>query len=99
MYSATRKTAAAVAGILKWRPEERNNYMVIHVEMTEEEMNDFLRYRKEKGNRLAAKNSLKLMAQSVLFAIEPDPNEKGKYIIADHDSAEDLMEMAGMYAE
>lgn len=73
--------------------------MKIHVEMMEEEMNDFLRYRKEKSSRKAERNRLKIMAQSVLFAIEPDPSEKGKFIIADHDHAEDLIEMAGMYAE
>lgn len=73
--------------------------MLVKVEMSEEEMRDFLQYRKEKGSRQAARNSLKIMAQSVMYAIEPDPNEKGKYIIADHDHAEDLMEMAGMYAE
>ena len=98
MYSAIRKTAAAVDGIRKWKPEERKSYMKIHVEMTEAEMQDFLQYRKEKGNRQAEKNRLKIMSQSVLFAIEPDPNEKGKFIIADHDHAEDLLEMAGMYA-
>lgn len=73
--------------------------MLVKVEMSEEEMRDFLQYRKEKESRQAARNSLKIMAQSVLYAIEPNPNEKGKYIIADHDHAEDLMEMAGMYAE
>ena len=73
--------------------------MIIHVEMTEEEMNDFLQYRREKGTRQSMKNSLKIMAQSVLFAIEPDPENKGKFIIADHDHAEDLLEMAGMFAE
>lgn len=72
--------------------------MKMTLELEEKEAMDFLQYRKEKGSRQAEKNRLKIMSQSVLFAIEPDPNEKGKYIIADHDHAEDLLEMAGMYA-
>lgn len=69
------------------------------LELEEEELMDFLQYRKEKLTRQAAKNRLKSMSQSVMWAIEPDPQQKGKFMIADHDHAEDLLEMASMFAE
>lgn len=68
--------------------------MKIHVEMTEEEMNDFLLYRKEKSGRTAAKNRLTELAQKILWAVGSDNKE---YVIMDQDHAEDLVEMAAMY--
>ena len=70
--------------------------MKIHVEMTEEEMNDFLQYRRERTGRTAAKNRLTELAQKVLWAIGSNNKE---YVITDQDHAEDLVEMAAMYAE
>ena len=70
--------------------------MKIHVEMTEEEMNDFLQYRREKAGRTAAKNRLKELAQKVLWTMGSNGEE---YVIVDQDHAEDLVEMAAMYTE
>lgn len=71
--------------------------MKIHVEMTEEEMQDFLQYRREKANRRAVQNRLQELAKKVIWAIGADVD--AGFVIIDQDHAEDLMEMAGMYAE
>lgn len=72
--------------------------MKIHVEMTEEELNDFLRYRQEKKNRSADKERLKEMAKKVLWSIDlADPN-LGVTVI-DQDHAEELLEMAVEYSK
>jgi len=72
--------------------------MEIHVKMNEAEMNDFLAYRREKAGRTAARNRLQELAKKVLWAIGPNAKCNG-FIIVDQDHAEDLMEMAAMYAE
>lgn len=72
--------------------------MKIVVEMTSEEFQKFLEWKKDK--RLYAKeieqadNELNLMAKQVLWAVEPDPKKNGKYKIVDHDHMADLFDAA-----
>lgn len=68
--------------------------MKIKMEMSEEEMCDFLQYRRDKANRKNLRDSLEIMASSALNAIAPDPDCPGKYRIADQDHADDLYNMA-----
>ena len=71
--------------------------MVIHVEMTEEEMRDFLQYRREKVNRRAVQSRLQELAEKVILAIGSDVD--AGFVIIDQDHAEDMMEMASLYIE
>lgn len=72
--------------------------MKIVVEMTSEEFQEFLEWKKDK--RLYAKEieqadkELNLMAKQVLWAVEPDPKKNGKYKIVDHDHMADLFDAA-----
>lgn len=72
--------------------------MIIHVEMTEEELNDFLKYRQEKKNRGADKERLKELAKKVLWSIDLSDPDLGVTVI-DQDHAEELLEMAVEYAK
>lgn len=71
--------------------------MKIKIELEEEEMNDFLQYRREKAGRRAVQNRLQELAKKVIWTIGADVD--AGFVIIDQDHAEDLMEMAGMYAE
>ena len=72
--------------------------MKIVVEMTSEEFQEFLEWKKDK--RLydkeieQADKELNLMAKQVLWAVAPDPKKHGKYKIVDHDHMEDLFDAA-----
>lgn len=70
--------------------------MKICVEMTEAEMNDFLQFRREKAGRTTAVGRLKDFAKNVLMTV--GCTDDG-FEIVDQDWAENLMEMAAMYAE
>lgn len=72
--------------------------MKIHVEMTEEEMNDFLKYRQEKSIRRADKNRLQELAKKVLWSIGYICDCPSVTVI-DKDHAEELLDMAGEYAK
>lgn len=71
--------------------------MEIYMNMTEEEMKDFLNYRQEKKNRAAAKDRLRELAKKALWAIGMD--EEDHVAVIDRDHAEELLEMAAEYAE
>ena len=72
--------------------------MKIVVEMTSEEFQEFLEWKKDK--RLydreieQADKELNLMAKQVLWAVELDPKKNGKYKIVDHDHMADLFDAA-----
>lgn len=72
--------------------------MKIVVEMTSEEFQEFLEWKKDK--RLYAKEieqadkELNLMAKQVLWAVAPDPKKNGKYKIVNHDHMADLFDAA-----
>lgn len=71
--------------------------MVFQVNMNEQELHEFLQYREQKKRHTMERNRTGELAQKVLWAIEPDPKNKGKVIVADQDHAEELLEMAAMY--
>ena len=72
--------------------------MKIAVEMTSEEFQELLEWKKDK--RLydkeieQADKELNWMAKQVLWAVEPDPKKNGKYKIVDHDHMADLFDAA-----
>lgn len=72
--------------------------MKIVVEMTSEEFQEFLEWKKDKrlyAQEIAqADKELNLMAKQVLWAVEPDPKKSGKYKIVDHDHMADLFDAA-----
>lgn len=72
--------------------------MVFQVTMSEQEASEFLQYREHKKKYTMERDRIGELAQTVLRAIESDPEKGGKVIIADQDYAEELLEMAAMYA-
>ena len=72
--------------------------MKIVVEMTSEEFQEFLKWKKDKrlyaGEIEQANKELNLMAKQVLWAVAPDPKKNGKYKIVDHDHMADLFDAA-----
>ena len=71
--------------------------MKIKIELEEEEMNDFLQYRREKAGRRSVQNRLQELAEKVILAIGSDVD--AGFVIIDQDHAEDMMEMASLYIE
>ena len=77
--------------------------MELTVHMTEEELVEFLEYRKDKEvNQKRIKrlrDDLQMLSRKMGWAVEPDPKKPGKYKIVDQDHMDDLWSMAGDYAE
>lgn len=72
--------------------------MTVHVEMTSNEFQEFLEWKKDKGRYNAElvglRHKYKDILNKILFSIETDPKKKGKMRIADHEHAEELLEWA-----
>lgn len=72
--------------------------MTVTVTMSAEEFAEFLEFQKDKKvnvkriNRL--EGNVQMMKKEILWAIAPDGKKPGKYIISDHDHADDLWVMA-----
>ena len=73
--------------------------MKVTVEMTSEEFNEFLNWKKEQDyyqNKIEKANrNVVTLAKKVEYAIEPDPKKPNKFKIADNEHADDLYMMAG----
>lgn len=73
--------------------------MNIHVEMTSEELLEFIEWRKDKiryeRQVESTNNRLVRLAKTVDYAVEPDPKKSGKYKIVSQDHMDDLYELVG----
>lgn len=72
--------------------------MDVFVKMSEQELQQLLKWKEEKKVKRAEENRLELMAQKVLWALGADA-ETGQVIVTDAEHAEELLEMANMYLE
>ena len=72
--------------------------MIIHVEMTSEEFQEYLAWQGDKTKyekqEKKVNNQMELMAKQVTWAVEEDPKKPGKYKIVDQDHMADLYDTA-----
>lgn len=72
--------------------------MDVFVKMSEQELQQLLKWKEEKRVKRAEENRLELMAKKVLWALGADA-ETGQVTVTDAEHAEELLEMASMYLE
>lgn len=72
--------------------------MDVYVKMSEQEMQQFLKWKEDKKVKRAEEGRLELMAKKVTWALGVD-GENGKVTVIDDEHAEELLEMANMYLE
>lgn len=72
--------------------------MTIHIEMTTQDFCEFLEWQKDKGGYKAElvglRSKFKGVLNKIFFAVERDAKKPGRFKIADHEHAEELLEMA-----
>lgn len=72
--------------------------MDVFVKMSEQELQQLLKWKEEKKVKRAAESRLELMAKKVLWALGADA-ATGQVTVTDAEHAEELLEMANMYLE
>lgn len=72
--------------------------MKIHVEMTAEEFQEFMRWKKDKGcydaDLNATEGKIEHINNKILWALAPDEKKPGKVKIIDQEHAAELVDMA-----